>query len=134
MNNAQVILPEGWKRPKGYANAIVMPRGRLLFVAGQVGWGSNGRIVSEDFTAQFKQALLNVRTCVEAAGSSVQHIGRMTLYVTDKGEYTRNLAGVGDAWREVMGRHYPAMALLEVKGLLERGAKIEIEADAVVPE
>ncbi|MBK8205991.1 MAG: RidA family protein [Planctomycetes bacterium] len=134
MNNAQVILPDGWKRPKGYANAIIMPRGRLLFVAGQVGWDSNERIVSDDFAAQFKQALLNVRACVEAAGSSVEHIGRVTLYVTDKHEYMQNLGGVGEAWRDVMGRHYPAMALLEVKGLLEAGAKVEIEADAVVPE
>ncbi|MCC7508396.1 MAG: RidA family protein [Planctomycetes bacterium] len=134
MNNAQVILPEGWKRPKGYANAIIMPRGRLLFVAGQVGWDSNERIVSDDFAAQFRQALLNVRACVEAAGSSVEHIGRVTLYVTDKTEYMQNLAAVGEVWREVMGRHYPAMALLEVKGLLETGAKIEVEADAVVPE
>lgn len=134
MNNAQVILPDGWKRPKGYANAIIMPRGRLLFVAGQVGWDSNERIVSDDFAAQFKQALLNVRACVEAAGSSVEHIGRVTLYVTDKHEYMQNLGGVGEAWREVMGCHYPAMALLEVKGLLETGAKVEIEADAVVPE
>lgn len=134
MNGSITILPDGWRRPKGYANAIIMPQGRLLFIAGQVGWDVHERMVSDDFVAQFKQALLNVRTCVEAAGSRVDCIGRITLYVTDKQEYAASLKGVGEAWREIMGRHYPAMALLEVKGLLEQGAKVEVEADAVVPE
>lgn len=134
MNEALTVLPDGWKRPKGYANAIIMPHGRLVFIAGQVGWDENEKIVSTDFVAQFKQALLNVRACLEAAGCQVEHLGRVTLYVTDKTEYTANLRRVGDAWREVMGRHYPAMALLEVKGLLEPGAKVEIEADAVLPD
>lgn len=134
MNEALTVLPDGWKRPKGYANAMIMPRGRVVFVAGQVGWDQNERIVSADFVDQFRQALKNVRQCVEAAGCRVEHIGRVTLYVTDKSEYAANLRGVGDAWRDVIGRHYPAMALLEVKGLLEVGAKVEIEADAVLPD
>lgn len=134
MNEALTVLPDGWKRPKGYANAMIMPRGRVVFVAGQVGWDQNERIVSADFVDQFRQALKNVRQCVEAAGCRVEHIGRVTLYVTDKSEYAANLRGVGDAWRDIIGRHYPAMALLEVKGLLEVGAKVEIEADAVLPD
>lgn len=134
MSDAQTILPEGWKRPKGYANALLMPRGRTLHVAGMVGWDVNEQIVSDDFVAQFKQALTNVRACVEAAGGRVEFIGRLTLYVTDKRDYIGNLKAVGEAYREVMGKHYPAMALVEVRGLLEDRAKVEITADAVVPE
>jgi enamine deaminase RidA (YjgF/YER057c/UK114 family) len=133
LSNAQAILPEGWKRPRGYANALLMPRGRVLLVAGMVGWDANEQMVSDDFVPQFKQALANVRACVEAAGSRVEHIGRLTLYVIDKQDYTGNLKAVGEAYREVMGKHFPAMALIEVKGLLEDRAKVEITADAVVP-
>lgn len=134
MSELRNILPEGWKRPKGYANAVLMPRGRALLVAGQVGWDANEQFVSDDFGEQFKQALRNVRACVEAGGARVEHIGRMILYVTDKREYTANLAAVGQAWREVIGKHFPAMALIEVKGLLEPQAKVEITADAVIPD
>jgi enamine deaminase RidA (YjgF/YER057c/UK114 family) len=129
-----IILPEGWPRPRGYANAVLLPRGRALHVAGMVGWDTDERMVSDDFAAQFRQALANVLACVSAAGSRPEWIGSMTLYVTDKGEYRANLKAVGKAWRELMGRHYPAMALVEVKGLLEEGAKLEITATAVVPD
>jgi enamine deaminase RidA (YjgF/YER057c/UK114 family) len=131
---AETINPPGWKRPKGYANAIVLPRGRPLFIAGMVGWDVNEQFVSDDFAGQFRQALLNIKTCVEAAGSRVDCIGRMTIFVTDRREYQAGLAACGEAWREVMGRHYPAMALLEVKSLLDGAAKVEIEATGVVPE
>ncbi|MCB9894593.1 MAG: RidA family protein [Planctomycetes bacterium] len=131
---AETINPPGWKRPKGYSNAIVLPKGRPMFIAGMVGWDENEEFVSDDFTAQFRQALLNIRACTEAAGSRVDCIGRMTLYVIDKRDYTADLPGIGAAWREVMGRHYPAMALIEVKSLLEPGAKLEIEATGVVPD
>lgn len=134
MNEAQAILPEGWKRPKGYANALLMPRGRVLLVAGMVGWDANEQFVSDDFVPQFRQALANIRACVEAAGSGAENIGRLTIYVTDKRDYTGNLNAVGEAYREVMGKHFPAMALIEVKGLLEDRARVEITADAVVPE
>ncbi|MCA8917023.1 MAG: RidA family protein [Planctomycetes bacterium] len=130
----ETINPPGWKRPKGYANAIVLPKGRPLFIAGMVGWNADEQFTTDDFTAQFRQALLNIKACVEAAGSRIDCIGRMTIYVTDKRDYSEDLPGIGAAWREVMGRHYPAMALLEVKSLLEDGAKVEIEATGVVPE
>jgi len=128
------INPTGWKRPRGYNNAVVLPHGRTLFVAGQIGWDAAEKLVGADFVAQFRQALANVRACVEAAGGRVEHLGRVNLYVTDKREYTDNLDAVGAAWREIMGRHFPAMALLEVKGLLEPGAKVEIEATGVVAD
>jgi len=133
LNPVQFILPPGWKRPKGYSNAVVLPRGRPLFIAGQIGWDAQGKL-APDFAAQFRQALLSVRACIEAAGGRIEHIGRIDLFVTDKSEYEANLAAIGTVWREVMGRHYPAMALLEVKGLLEEGAKVEIEATGVVAD
>jgi enamine deaminase RidA (YjgF/YER057c/UK114 family) len=128
------INPSRWGAPKGYSNGILCGPGRLLFVAGQIGWGPDQTLVGDDFVAQFRQALANVRTVVEAAGGAPNHVGRLTIYVTDKAEYTADLSAVGAAYREVMGRHFPAMALVEVKGLLEPGAKVEIEATAVVPE
>jgi enamine deaminase RidA (YjgF/YER057c/UK114 family) len=131
---AEIINPPGWKRPKGYSNAVVLPRGRALFVAGIVGWNEQEQFTTDSFVDQFRQALVNIRACVEAAGSRVECIGRMTLFVTDKREYTGALPQIGAAWREVMGTHYPAMALLEVKGLLEPRAKVEIETTGVVPE
>lgn len=134
MSDAQTILPEGWKRPKGYANAIALPKGRPLFIAGMVGWDENEEFQSDDFAAQFRQALLNIAACIEAAGSRIDCIGRMTIYVTDKQEYIAALKDIGAAWREVMGNHFPAMALVEVKGLLEDRAKVEIESTGVVPE
>ncbi|MBE7493188.1 MAG: RidA family protein [Planctomycetes bacterium] len=134
MRQPDFINPPGWRRPRGYNNVVVLPPGRALFVAGQVGWDAQERMVSDDFVAQFRQALANVRACVEAAGGRVEHLGRVNLYVTDKREYAANLKAVGEAWREIMGRHYPAMALLEVRGLLEPGARVEIEATGVIAD
>jgi enamine deaminase RidA (YjgF/YER057c/UK114 family) len=133
MNKPQIIHPEGWPSPRGYSTAILVPRCRTLHVAGMVGWDTEGRF-PETFAEQFKQALLNVKACVEAAGSSVEYIGRMTIYVTDKLEYEREKRSMGEGYREIFGKYYPAMALVEVQGLLEEGAKVEIEADAVVPD
>lgn len=133
-SETEIFLPRGWKRPKGYANAIALPKGRPLFIAGMVGWDENEEFQSDDFAAQFRQALLNIAACVEAAGSRIDCIGRMTIYVIDKQEYVAALKDIGAAWREIIGRHYPAMALVEVKGLLEEGAKVEIEATGVIPE
>lgn len=134
MPEATFINPGNWKRPRGYNNAVVLPPGRALFIAGQVGWDAEEKMVGDDFVAQFRQALRNVRACVEAAGGRIEHLGRVNLYVTDKQEYAANLRAVGEAWREIMGRHFPAMALLEVKGLLEPGAKVEVEATGVVAD
>ncbi|MEW6281771.1 MAG: RidA family protein [Candidatus Eremiobacterota bacterium] len=129
-----VLNPETLGAPRGYSNGILAPAGgRILFVAGQIGWDREGRIVSEDFAAQFDRALANVLEVVRAAGGQPENVGRMTLYVADRHEYNAALRQVGEAYRRHMGRHYPAMALLEVKALLEPGAKVEIEATAVIP-
>ena len=132
--HAHTVLPPGWKRPKGYSNAVVLPKGRPLFVAGMVGWNEDEQIVSDDFAVQFRQALKNICACVETAGSRVDCIGRLTIYVTDKHDYERNVKAVGQAYRELMGRHFPAMTLVEVSRLLEKGALLELEATGVVPD
>ena len=127
------VQPEGWARPKGYSNGMV-GEGRLLFVAGQVGW--NPTLASptfpESFAAQFDQALANVIAVVRAGGGGPEHIARFTIYVTDKREYLAALEEVGAAWRAQMGKHFPAMALVQVAGLVEDAAKVEIEATAVL--
>lgn len=130
----QAINPESLGAPKGYSNGMLAPAGgRVLFVAGQIGWNAEQKLVSERFAEQFGQALRNVLTVVEHTGGRAEHIGRLTVYVTDKAEYLGALKDVGAAYRLHMGRHYPAMALVEVKALVEPGAKVEIEATAVVP-
>jgi len=125
------INPESLARARGY-NHGMKGSGELVFVAGQVGWDREGRMVSEDFVAQFGQALDNVLEVVSAAGGGPASVARMVVYVTDKKEYLRRVKDLGEAWRGRMGRHYPAMALVEVKALLEDGAKLEIEATAIV--
>ena len=130
----EAILPEGWPRPRGYANGVRVPAGReLVLVAGMVGWDESERIVSTDFVAQLEQALRNVVRVVEAAGGQAADVARMTIYVTDLGAYASRRAEVGEAWRRVVGRTYPAMALVCVRELLEPGALVEIEATAAVP-
>ncbi len=130
----EMINPASLGAPKGYSNGVLTPAGgRLLFVAGQVGWDLEQKIVGDDFTVQFAQALENVITIVHAAGGDATHIARVTIYVTDKDEYIAALRQVGEQYRHFMGRHYPAMSLVEVKALLEPGAKLEIEATAVLP-
>lgn len=126
------VQPESWARPRGYSNGM-MASGRILAVAGQVAWDEKGRIVSDTFAWQFEQALANVATVVRAAGGEPAHVISLTIYVTDKTEYVAALGGVGEAYRKVMGKHFPAMALVEVAGLLEPGAKVEIQALAVLP-
>jgi enamine deaminase RidA (YjgF/YER057c/UK114 family) len=129
-----VVLPSGWRRPRGYAQAMRAPAGRdLVFVAGQVGWDEDERLVSEDFPAQFERALANCVSIVEAAGGAARDIVRLTMYCTDCNTYLGNRRLVGEAYRRVMGHHFPAMSLLEVAALLEPGAQIEIEATAAVP-
>jgi enamine deaminase RidA (YjgF/YER057c/UK114 family) len=127
----EIVNPPQLARPRGYSHGI-KGRGELLFVAGQVGWNAEARIVSGDFVAQFAQALDNVLAVVTAAGGSPGSLARLTVFVTDKAEYVAGAKAIGAAWRQRMGRHYPAMALVEVKSLLEPGAKVEIEATAVL--
>lgn len=128
----RTLQPEGWPRPKGYSNGI-SAEGRLIFVAGQVGWDVTETFRSEDFVAQVRQALENTREVLAEGGAGPEHIVRMTWYVTDKREYLSRTKEVGQVYREVMGRVYPAMALVVVAGLVEDGAKVEIETTAVVP-
>jgi enamine deaminase RidA (YjgF/YER057c/UK114 family) len=120
--------------PRGYANGILVPAGRrLLLVAGQVGWDARQQLVAGGFVPQFAQALANVLAVVSRAGGGPQDVARLTLYVLDRDEYARHRRELGERYRELMGRHYPAMALVEVKGLLEPGARVEIEATAALP-
>lgn len=129
----RIVQPPGWPRPKGYANGV-LARGQLLFVAGQVGWDETETFQSELFSQQVEQALKNVAAVLSEAGALPQHITRMTWYVTDKQEYLEQSRAVGDAYRRVIGQHYPAMSLVEVAGLVEEGGKVEIEATAVIPD
>ncbi|HWP25125.1 MAG TPA: RidA family protein [Xanthobacteraceae bacterium] len=126
------LHPRHWKRAKGYANGVVA-EGRTIFVAGQVGWNAEQKFESQDFVAQTKQALQNVVAVLAEAGAGPEHITRLNWYVTDKQDYLSRLAEVGEAYRSVVGKHFPAMTLLEVSALLEEGAKVEIEATALVP-
>ncbi|MBI1778024.1 MAG: RidA family protein [Proteobacteria bacterium] len=128
----QVINPPGWPTPRGYSNAIA-GQGRLVFVGGQIGWTPEGQWQTDDFIGQLRQTLLNTVAVLDAAGARPEHIARMTWYVLDKREYLSRLAEVGACWREVLGRHYPAIALLQVSGLVEDRAKIEIETTALIP-
>lgn len=128
------INPEALGAPRGYNHGMLAPAGgRLLFVAGQTALGSDGRVIDGGFVAQFERALERVVAVVEAAGGTPESIGRMTIYVTSRADYLANLKPVGEAYRRVMGRHYPAMALVEVAALVDEGAVVEIEAMAVLP-
>ena len=129
----KILLPPGWSRPKGYANGV-SAKGRLIVTAGVVGWNADERFESEDLAGQFRQTLANILAILAQDGAGPEHIVRMTCYVTDVAEYRSSLAGIGAAWRELIGRHYPAMAVVGVAALVEPSAKVEIEAMAVVPE
>ncbi len=129
----QVILPPGWPRPKGYANAVVS-RGRQLYIAGMIGWDAQGVFHSDDFAAQTRQALQNIVDVLNTAGAKPEHIVRMTWYVTDKREYLAAGREVGAAFRELIGSYNAAMTAVEVKALIEDRAKVEIEATAVIPD
>ncbi len=128
----KTILPEGWPRPKGYANGIVA-EGRTLFIAGQIGWNEKEVFESDDFVAQVEQALKNIVAVLHAAGGKPEHIARLTWYVTDKKEYLSRLADVGAAYRRTLGAVFPTMSLVQVVALVEDRAKVEIEATAVLP-
>ena len=128
----RILHPEGWPRPRGYSNGIEA-EGRLVFVAGQIGWDEKGVFRSPDFGAQFRQTLVNTLAVLKEAGAGPEHIARMTWFVTSRDEYMASLMQLGEAWKELMGRNYPTMAVIIVSGLVEKEAKIEIETTAVVP-
>ena len=130
--STETILPPGWPRPRGYANGMVA-QGRYLAIAGLIGWDATETIVSDTFIGQFVQALDNVAAVIETAGGKPEHLVSLTVYVTDKREYVAALSDIGAAWRERFGKHYPAMALVEVAGLLEPRAKVEMQGVAILP-
>jgi len=127
-----ILQPAGWARPKGYANGVAA-QGRLVFVGGQIGWNGQNRFETRDFVGQVRQTLRNVIDVLAEAGAGPEHVVSMTWYLTDKKDYLGNLEGIGKVYRETMGRHFPAMAVVEVTALVEDEAKVEIQAMAVVP-
>ncbi|MCC6914275.1 MAG: RidA family protein [Rhodospirillaceae bacterium] len=126
----RLMNPPHWPAPKGYSNAVVA-RGDLIFLAGQIGW-KDGVFIEKGLVGQLRQTLINIREALEAADAKLTDIARMTWFVTERTEYVANLKEIGAVYREVVGKHFPAMSVIEVKGLLEAEAKIEIEATAVV--
>ncbi len=128
-----VLNPPSWPRPKGYSNGIAVS-GRMVFVAGMVGWNANEAFETDDFVGQFRQTLENICAVLAEGGAGPEHVVRMTVYLGDKREYLARLKEVGEVWRAVMGQSYPVMAAIEVSGFMEDRAKLEIEATAVVPE
>ena len=126
------LHPPGWAEPRGYANGIVA-EGRLVFVAGQIGWDESATFRTHDFVGQVRRCLENVLAVLAEAGVGPEHVVRMTWYITDREEYLSNLESMGRVYRELMGRHFPAMTMVEVSALIEPEAKVEVEATAVVP-
>lgn len=129
----QILHPPGWVRPKGYANGIAAS-GRMVFTAGVIGWNAEEKFEHPDFAGQFRQALSNTQAILAEAGATPADIVRMTCYITDKREYLAQLAQIGEAWRDVFGKVFPCMAVVEVSALIEDAAKVEIETTAVIPE
>ena len=129
----KILQPPDWAAPKGYANGVAA-RGTLVFVGGQIGWNGRQQFESDDFIAQTAQALRNVAAVLREAGAGPEHMVRMTWYITDRDEYVARLRELGGAYREVMGRNFPAMTCVEVSRLVEERAKVEIEVTAVVPD
>ena len=127
------LQPPDWAQPKGYANGV-MARGSLIFVGGQIGWNSAQHFESDDFIAQTRQALVNIAAVLKAAGAGPEHMVRMTWYVVDRVEYVARLKELGTVYREIMGKNFPAMTCIEVAGLVEDRARIEIEVTAVLPD
>ncbi len=128
----QILNPAEWAKPKGYANGIAV-EGRQVFVAGQIGWNAEATFESDDIADQTRQALRNIVRVLAEAGARPEHLVRLTWYVVDKRDYMARNADIGKAYREILGRHYPAMTLVQVASLLEDRAKVEIEATAVIP-
>lgn len=129
----KILQPPGWATPKGYANGVAA-RGTLVFVGGQIGWNARQQFETDDFIEQTAQTLRNVHAVLAEAGAGPEHMVRMTWYITRRDEYLRRLAELGKAYREVMGRNFPAMTCVEVSALMEERAQVEIEVTAVVPD
>lgn len=129
----KVLQPEGWAKPIGYANGVEA-RGRTVFVGGQIGWNAQQQFETDDFTEQVRQTLRNVVAVLAEAGAGPEHLTSLTWYFTDKEEYVSNLKGLGQAYRDIIGKHFPAMAAVQVVALVEDRAKIEIQATAVIPD
>jgi enamine deaminase RidA (YjgF/YER057c/UK114 family) len=132
MSDFEILQPKAWAKPQGYANGVAA-NGRQVFIAGQVGWNAEGRMVGGGLVAQAEQALKNILAVLSEAGGSPHHLTRMTWYVIDKAAYVTHRKEIGVAYRRVIGKHFPAMSLLVVAGLLEDDAEVEIEATAVIP-
>ena len=128
-----VLQPPEWARPRGYANGIAVSGGTTVYIAGQIGWNGQCVFESHDFAGQFRQALANILAVLAQAGGRPEHVVRLTWYVVDKQEYLGALTEVGAAWRELMGRNFPVMAVVQVGALVEDAARLEIEATAVIP-
>jgi enamine deaminase RidA (YjgF/YER057c/UK114 family) len=128
----RLLQPEGWPRPRGYSNGIEAD-GRMVFVAGQIGWNESGKFPTGDFAGQFRQALANTLAVLKEASAGPEHVTRMTWFITSRDEYGAALSELGAAWKDLMGRNYPTMSVIIVSGLVEPEAKIEIETTAVVP-
>lgn len=132
-NDFEILQPKKWSAPKGYANGIVA-EGRQVFIAGQIGWNEHAKLVSNDLTVQVEQALKNIVQVLAEAGGEPRNLVRMTWYLTSKVEYAARQKEIGQAYRRVIGRHFPAMTVVVVAGLLEEGARVEIEATAVISQ
>jgi enamine deaminase RidA (YjgF/YER057c/UK114 family) len=128
----EILQPQGWPRPKGYSNGMIAA-GRQIFVSGQVGWDSEGRFASSTLAGQVKKALENIAAILAEADAKLEHVVRLTWYVTSREEYHAELREIGAGYREVMGKHFPTMSVVQVVALMEKDAKVEIEATAVVP-
>jgi enamine deaminase RidA (YjgF/YER057c/UK114 family) len=128
----KILQPPGWARAKGFSNGIAA-KGTLVFIAGQIGWTGEGKWEAREFAGQFRQALKNILDVLAQANGKPEHLVRLTWYVLDKQEYLNSLRPVGEAYRELMGKHYPTMAVVQVGGLIESEARLEIEAMAVIP-
>ena len=133
MTTHTTLQPAGWAKPKGYANGVAA-EGKLVFVGGQIGWNQQNKFECHDLVGQVRQTLQNVVDVLAEAGARPEHVTSMTWYLTDKKEYLANLQGIGKVYREVVGRHFPAMAVVQVTALIEDEAKVEIQATAVVPK
>jgi enamine deaminase RidA (YjgF/YER057c/UK114 family) len=133
MTTHRILQPPGWPRPKGYSNGIEA-RGRLVFVAGQIGWDEQERFPRSDMAGQVAQALRNTLAVLKEAGAGPEHVVRQTWYVTSRAEYLAGVKEIGAAWREMMGKNFPVMAVVEVTALMESAAKVEIESTAVIPD
>jgi enamine deaminase RidA (YjgF/YER057c/UK114 family) len=129
----KTLQPPGWAAPKGYANGIAA-RGTLVFVGGQIGWNAAQQFETDDFIAQTAQALRNVLAVLHEAGAGPEHMARMTWYILDRDEYNSRLRELGEVYREILGRNFPAMSCVQVAGLMEARAKVEIEVTAVIPD